>query len=292
MKIKVLLLGPDGQLGTALSMSDMAQRFNIEIFPIARRQLDLSSLDSIRSFLSGSDFHVLVNCASYNYVDKAEEEVQEAFLVNGHAVQTIATVCHEKRARLIHISTDFVFEGNINRPYVEADLPAPLSVYGASKLLGEFASLSSHGDVILLRTASLFGVSRSVRAKRNFVDTVLSLGKEKDSLRVIDDITMSPTSAIDLAQIILKLIHGEAEPGIYHVVNSGQATWYQFANEIISLAGIKVNVIPVCRDEFPMKARRPVYSVLNNSKVSKKVGEVPHWKSALKRYLAQKGCLQ
>ncbi len=287
--MKILLLGYNGQLGSDLFKLIDGKRNLFELILPSRKELDLSQLDESYKFLKDQSFQILINCTAYNRVDDAElKNISEAFNINSHAVKLMAEVCESKKARLIHLSTDYVFDGLKSKPYQESDPPCPLNVYGSSKALGEKFAQMICSDSLIIRAASLFGIVGSSGKRGNFVETMIRLGKEKRELKIVNDITMSPTSTMDLAKMIFKLIEIEAAPGIYHAVNSGEATWYEFAKEIIEQARIDAQVIPVGSGEYPTKAVRPKYTVLNNSKITNIIGEIPHWKNALREYLMKK----
>jgi dTDP-4-dehydrorhamnose reductase len=290
--MRYLVLGPNGQLGTDLFRATERRRTDIELLPIGRRQLDVSATETIRPVLENHSFDVLVNCTSYHKTDEVEKNASQAFAINTHAVEAMAQACHMKSAAFIHISTDFVFDGEKGEPYTETDCVAPINVYGASKAMGERLAQLAHERLYVLRVASLFGVAGASGKGGNFVETILRVGKEKGELRVVNDVTMSPTYTADIADILLTLMERDAEPGIYHAVNSGEATWCEFAHEIIRKIGVPAEVIPIASTEYPTVARRPAYSVLDNTRISRLVGEVPHWKNALMRYLQEKGHVQ
>jgi dTDP-4-dehydrorhamnose reductase len=285
MAMKVVVLGPNGQLGTDV----IAKAGPFECIPLARDRLDAEQLDRIPEVLRGISFDALVNCTGYHKTDDVEQHAERAYTVNAHAVRRLAEVCATVGARFVHVSTDYVFAGDVARPYVEEDRPGPLNVYGASKLMGEVLARTTHEDTLVLRVASLFGVAGSRGKGGNFVETMLRIGREKGELRVVNDVTMSPTSTSDVAGAALALLERAAPPGVYHVVNSGQATWHEFAHHIIERAGVQASVAPVSSDEFPTVARRPAYSVLDNRKAADVIGAMPSWQDALDRYLRAKG---
>jgi dTDP-4-dehydrorhamnose reductase len=287
--MRVLVLGSNGQLGSDLLDIWRRKQPEFEVIHITRKELDVTHLEDIKERLKSYAFDMLVNCTSYHKTDEAEKNATQAFTINAHAVRAMAEACENKDAGFIHISTDYVFSGDINRPYVETDCPCPINVYGASKAMGESLALMAHNQVFVLRVASLFGVAGASGKGGNFVETMLSIAKEKGEVRVINDITMSPTSTAEVANMILGFIEQQPEPGIYHAVNSGEATWYEFAQEIINQAGVDAQVLPISSDEFPAVAKRPAYSVLNNTKISAFVGNILHWKQALTKYLCAKG---
>lgn len=290
--MRILILGANGQLGSDLLRACKSQSIKAEATALCRHDLDVSNLDAIKTVLLGYEFEALINCTSYHKTDEVERRATEAFAINAHAPQRMAAACKAKGARFIHISTDYVFGGGSPRPYVESDGTSPLNVYGASKLLGENLVLREYAEgSIIARVASLFGIAGSSGKGGNFVETMLRVAREKGEVRVVNDIRMSPTSTSDAARVILSLIEQRAAPGVYHVVNSGEATWFEFAREIISQAGIPARATPVTSQEFPTAAVRPSYTVLSNQKASRITGPIPHWRDALNGYLREKGHL-
>ena len=287
--MKVIVLGPNGQLGSDIFAANARNGGGIDIEGVGRDALDVTDLDRIEGVLGPMSFDALVNCTSYHKTDEVEKNASLAFTINAHAVQRMATVCAGKGARFVHISTDYVFSGDATKPYVEEDRPGPLNVYGASKLMGEGLARNAHEDTLVLRVASLFGVAGASGKGGNFVETMIRVAKEKGELRVVDDITMSPTATEDVARALLKMLQAEAPPGIYHAVNSEPATWYRFAVEIVKGAGVRAKVTPVTSEEFPTVAARPHYSVLDNRKVGGILEGMPSWRDALQRYLRAKG---
>jgi dTDP-4-dehydrorhamnose reductase len=289
--MKVLLLGPNGQLGTDIRRSVEAGSAAFELETLGRERLDVSDPSALRAALGEAAFEVLVNCTSYHKTDEVEKNATVAFAINTHAVEEMARLCGAKGARLLHISSDYVFGGAERaRPYAETDPPAPVNVYGASKALGETLARLADGGVTVLRVASLFGVAGASGKGGNFVETMIRVGREKGVLNVVDDITMSPTASADVAELLLDLLAAGAPSGIYHAVNSGEASWYEFAGAIIARARVAADVRPVTSDEYPTVARRPAYSVLDNTKIARALGRpVPHWTEALDRYLRDKG---
>ncbi len=289
--MKVLLLGPNGQLGTDIRKAVESGGAGVELQALGRDQLDVTDPEALGAALGAAEFDVLVNCTSYHRTDEVEGNASAAFAINTHAVKEMAALCGSNRARLVHISTDYVFGGpGRARPYGEDDCPSPVNVYGASKAMGETLARLADTEVTILRVASLFGVAGASGKGGNFVETMIRMGREKGSLTVVDDITMSPTGTADVAVMILGLLEAAAPPGIYHAVNSGETTWYEFAGVILARAGIAAEVQPVASRDYPTVARRPAYSVLDNTKISRALGRpIPHWTEALDRYLRAKG---
>ncbi len=289
--MKVLVLGAGGQLGSDFVESCRTRRSGLELLPFTRRELDVSRLRDLAPKLESYAFDVLVNCTSYHKTDEVETNATLAFTINARAVKLMAEVCHKRRARFIHISTDYVFSGDSRRSYTESDCPRPVNVYGASKAMGEMLACLVHDQMYIVRVASLFGIAGASGKGGNFVETMLRIAKEKGEVRVVNDIIMSPTATADVADRIITLIEKQAEPGIYHMVNSGEASWYEFAKEIIKRARVQATTLALTSKEFHTVARRPAYSVLDNSKLSRIVGEIPHWTDALERYLRKKGAI-
>jgi len=290
--MKTLLLGPRGQLGHDIRHAHREAGEPFELYPLARDALDVAAPEAVEEVLGGLDFDILVNCTGYHKTDEVEDNATLAFAVNAHAVREMARACAAKRARLIHVSTDYVFGGDTarNRPLREDDPVAPVNVYGASKAMGETLARLACEDVVILRVASLFGTAGASGKGGNFVETMIRAGREKGTLRVVADQTMSPTATTDVARVVLRMLTDGCEAGLYHVVNDGPATWFDFACEIVRLAGTEAAVIPCSSEEYPTRAARPGYSVLDAAKVSAVFGEtMPPWQDALERYLCAKG---
>ena len=293
MRSRVLLLGPNGQLGHDILRAHGIAGEPFDLLPLARDKLDVAEPGAVERVLGGLDFDAAVNCAACTRVDEVEDNATLGFAVNAHAVQTIAQACAASRARLLHISTDYVFGGDPEprRPLREDDPTAPVNVYGASKAMGEALARLACDDVVILRVASLFGVAGASGKGGNFVETMIRAGREKGALRVVDGQTMSPTATADVARVVVWMLTDGCAPGLYHTVNTGSATWFEFAREIIRRAGIEADVTPCVTEEYPVRATRPRYSALDNAKVSAAFGAMPPWQDALDRYLHAKGHL-
>ena len=289
--MRVVLLGPNGQLGHDILCAHRNSGESFDVVPLTRDKLDVAMPETVGRVLAGLHFDVLVNCTGYHRTDEVEDNASLAFAVNAHAVQAMARACAAKRARLVHVSTDYVFGADVDRatPLREDAPAAPLNVYGASKAMGETLARLACDDVVILRVASLFGVAGASGKGGNFVETMIRVGREKGALRVVDDQTMSPTATADVARVVVRMLAGGCAPGLYHVVNAGAATWFEFAREIIRRAGVAASVTPCTAGEYPVRAARPRYSVLDNTKVSAAFGAVPSWQDALDRYLEAKG---
>ena len=293
MRPSVLLLGPNGQLGCDILRAHRESGEPFDLLPLARGELDMAVPGAVERALGVLSFDALVNCAACTRVDEVEDGAALAFAVNAHAVQSLARVCAAKRARFVQVSTDYVFGGDLarRRPLREDDPTAPVNVYGASKAMGETLARLASDDVVILRAASLFGLAGASGKGGNFVETMIRAGREKGALRVVDDQTMSPTATADVARVVVRMLNDGCAPGIYHVVNAGSATWFEFAREIVRRAGVAADVAPCATGEYPVRAERPRYSVLDTAKASAAFGAMPPWQDALERYLRAKGHL-
>ena len=283
---RIALFGANGQLGSDL-VSLSAQR-GLDLVPVTRAQVDAA--DPEASF-EGLDFDVAINCVAVTRVDDCEKDPAPAVAINAHFAGRLAKACAARAARLVQVSTDYVYGGQIERqPLSEAVGRAPVNVYGATKALGEDLARLEHDDVIIARVASLFGVAGASGKGGNFVETMIRFGKERGRLTVVADQVMSPTASWDAGEAILDLIAAQARAGDYHVVNSGVASWCEFAQAIIEKAKVAAEVAPIPTTQFPTPARRPPYSALSNAKLEAAIGRpMAHWTEALDRYLVAKG---
>ncbi len=287
--MKILLLGSNGQLGHDIVKMNALSHDPFMIQAWTRNQLDISTLDNIKTTLEKTSFDVLINCTSYHQTDQVEKNPHLAFIINAFAVKEMANVCREKKALFLHISTDYVFnDSKDNTPLEETACPAPLNIYGASKLMGESLSQAVHDTTIIFRVASLFGVAGASGKGGNFVETMIRIGREKGTIHVIADQIMSPTSTTSIANMILMALRKKIPAGIYHAVNTGSASWYEFAKNIIEKAQIKAVVHPIKAAEYPSIAVRPSYSALSNQKLARLIGQIPSWQEALDSYLIEK----
>ncbi len=279
MPRSILVTGANGQLGSELRRFVQGQSKDDFTF-IDRQSLDLSSQTAIEEYFDGKQFDIIINCAAYTAVDKAESEEDLAFAINHKAVEALAHIAKAKKMALIHISTDYVFDGSNFKPYVENDPTNPQSVYGASKLAGEEALLSINpADTIIIRTSWVYSTFGN-----NFVKTMLRLGRERDELGVIFDQVGTPTYAGDLAKSILEIIPqlDNKNVEIYHYSNEGVCSWYDFAKTIFELSGISCSVRPIETKEYPTPATRPHYSLLNKSKIKNSYTiTIPYWRDSL-----------
>lgn len=280
----VLVTGANGQLGSelrSLIRSDRTSRIEYQNFYFTDRDsLDITDKEAIINFCSQNGITHIINAAAYTAVDKAEEDQDNADKVNHLAVKNLAESAKEQEISLIHISTDYVFDGKNYKPYIEDDPTNPQSVYGATKLAGEKAMQEANPkNSIIIRTSWVYSSYGS-----NFVKTMLRLSKERDSLGVIFDQVGTPTYAKDLAQAILDIIPKikNDSVAIYHYSNEGVLSWYDFAKEIMRMAKLECRINPIETREYPTPAQRPHYSLLNKAKIKKEFGiEIPYWKDSL-----------
>jgi len=275
----ILVTGGNGQLGSEIKrIAPLYKDLNFVFTDVDT--LDITDEGALDKFVESQNIKYIINCAAYTAVDKAEDESELCYKINRDAVRNIAVVAKKHSAKVIHISTDYVFDGTKKTPYVETDPVSPKSVYGKSKMEGEQALTATCRDSIIIRTAWLYSIYGN-----NFVKTMIKLGKERDSLNVVADQTGTPTNAADLAKSIIKIIEADKfTPGIYHFSNMGITTWYEFTVEIHRIAGIttcKVN--PITTAEYPTKASRPQYSVLDKTKIINTFAlTIPQWEDSLK----------
>lgn len=286
MTPRVALFGANGQLGSDLVA--LAARRGLDLVPVTRAEID--AIDPAIGF-DDLSFDVAINCVAVTRVDDCETDPAPAVAINAHFAGRLARACAAKGARLVQVSTDYVYGGQDQRePLSEEVGRAPVNVYGATKALGEDLARLEHDDVIVARVASLFGVAGASGKGGNFVETMIRLGKERGRLTVVDDQVMSPTASWDAGEAILDLLAAEAPAGLYHLVNGGAASWCDFATAIVDKAGVAAEVVPIPTRQFPTPARRPPYSALSAAKLEATLARsMPHWTDALDRYLAAKG---
>lgn len=283
--MNVLVTGANGQLGNELreAAARSRDRFvfsDVTSVPgVETVYLDITNTDAVRIICDSERIDVIVNCAAYTNVDKAEDDSATAMLLNSTAAGILAEVAAERGATLIHISTDYVFHGDRTVPYREDWPTDPLGVYGSTKLLGERKVLDSGCDSIIFRTAWLYSPFG-----KNFVKTMLNLTAERDSLKVVFDQVGTPTYAKDLAELIIKIINGKLlhHKGIYHFSDEGAISWYDFAKAICEIGGNTCDIRPCHTEDYPSKAQRPRFSVLDKTKVKETFGiDIPYWRESL-----------
>jgi dTDP-4-dehydrorhamnose reductase len=280
--MKVLITGSNGQLGSEIR--ELASEYeNLQCVFKDLPELDICDTDALNTFIIDQHINAVINCAGYTAVDKAEENSEIAEQVNVKGVLNLVNALEKVDGKLIHISTDYVFDGNHSQPYKESDSVSPIGVYGETKRAGELAVLNSSIDAIVIRTSWLYS-----KYGNNFVKTMLRLGNEKKSIQVVSDQKGTPTYAKDLAKTCLDILSDAGSTNIskkgslYHYSNEGVTSWYGFATAIMEISNIDCKVIPIETKDYPTQARRPMYSVLDKSKIKSdfKV-TIPHWRNSL-----------
>ncbi|NOZ36025.1 MAG: dTDP-4-dehydrorhamnose reductase [Chlorobi bacterium] len=281
----ILVTGANGQLGNEIKKTTSAFK-NFHFLFTDVEELDITKPDNIQKFYLKNKFDYIINCAAYTNVDKAETDKINADKINAEAVKNLSEISEKYKIPLIHISTDYVFDGKSKIPYKESDYTNPQSVYGKTKLKGEKYVENAY-EGIIIRTSWLYSSFGN-----NFVKTMLRLGRERNEINVVSDQSGSPTYAADLAQTILEIIKQKIEnqehnfSGIYHYSNEDSCTWYEFAKEIMQNANLKCKVNPVSSEEYPTPTKRPKYSLLDKTKIKKTFGvTVPFWKDSLQKCL-------
>lgn len=283
--MKVAVIGADGQLGT-----DVVKAFVVngdDVVGLTHADIELGDASSVSGRLGSDRPHIIVNTAAMHQVDKCEEDPAKAFAVNGLGSKHLALAAKEIGAVLLHISTDYVFDGEKNTPYVETDAPRPLNAYGNSKLSGEYFVRGTAPQHFVLRTSAIYGKS-PCRAKGglNFIELMLKLGRERGEVRVVDDEVVSPTSTRDIARQTVALSRSD-KYGLYHATAESSCSWYAFAKEIFDLTGTEVNLIKAGPNEFPIKVPRPKYSVLENAGLKKHgLNVFRTWQEGLREYFS------
>ena len=292
MNMRILVIGKNGQLGQSIKKNVDEKKIhdlnNYDFVFIGREELNLEHIENIKSYFDLNEFNIIINCAAYTKVDEAEENHKQANLINNIAVREIAKIAKTKNIKLIHISTDFVFDGSKKKPYTEDDATSPLNIYGETKLAGELGVMSiMETNSLIIRTSWLYS-----EFGNNFVKTILNLATKNNSLDIVSDQIGAPTYARDLADSILHIVStenfiGNEKPtAIFHYSNEGKSSWYEFAKEVISISGISCHLNPIKTEDYPLPAKRPKYSILSKKKISQEYAlNIDHWKVALKTCL-------
>jgi dTDP-4-dehydrorhamnose reductase len=274
---KVLLIGAQGMLG-----HDLLKAFTkgYEVIGADKEEIDITRQGATRAFIKEISPNVVVNATGYTDVDGCEKKMHKAFVINGEGVKNIAKGCRDIGAKLISVSTDYIFDGEKRSPYLEDDPPNPLNIYGESKLMGERYIEELLDDFIIVRTQWLYGLYG-----RNFVEAILALAEERDSIEVVHDQQGSPTYTVDLSKAITTLVRKDLA-GTFHISNGGACSWYEFALEIVRLAGrAKAQIIPIASADLNRPAQRPLYSVFNRQRLQREAGiTMRSWQEALQDY--------
>ena len=283
--MKILITGANGQLGTELH-EILEREFPGQTLYTDVQELDLTNAKAVDSYVANNEITHIVNCAAYTAVDRAEEEKMLCAAVNTDAVKNLAMGADANGAKIIHISTDYVFDGTNHRPYRESDKVNPISQYGTTKRKGETLLLALAPQAIIIRTAWLYSAHGN-----NFVKTMLRLADSQPEIKVVCDQIGTPTFARDLARAVVKVLQSHQwVPGIYHFTDEGAASWYDFAKAIFRIAGKDVKVTPIPTEDYPTPASRPSYSILDRTRIKATYGiEIPHWEEALADCLRQLG---
>jgi dTDP-4-dehydrorhamnose reductase len=281
--VKVALLGSAGQLGR-----DLAPRLGGEVAALTRVQLDLDRSESVAAYFAANRPDLVVNCAAYNLVDKAEADPGPTFQANAWGVEALAKACAKVGAKLVHVSSDYVFGlGDIRRPLTESDPPGPVSNYGLSKFAGECLARTHAPRHLVIRSCGLYGVWGTGGKGGNFVETMLRLAGQGKPLRVVSDQHCTPTFTADLADAVVKLIAADAE-GLFHLTSAGATTWHDLAAEVFHQTGTRADLTPIISAEFNAPARRPAFSVLDCGKAAALGVTLRPWQEALAAYLAER----
>ena len=281
---KLLLIGKTGQLGREICKD--AKVFGFEIFAFSKKELNIINKEQIENKIKKIKPHALINTAAYHVIPKCEENSLFAMTVNFLAVGEMAKLCKKYNIRFFTFSTDYVFDGKKRSPYSEEDWPNPVQVYGMSKLAGEYACLNIYPEAsFVIRTCGLYGGKfGSLQKKGNFVLNIIKEAKNKNTIQVSSEQVVSPTYVGDLSKAVLKLLNNRAKPGIYHLINNGYCSWYEFTKEIFKLAKISTKVKPVNRKGVSGEILRPKFSALKNTKARKLGIKLPGWKKGLQSY--------
>lgn len=285
---RVAVIGSRGQLGSDI-VAVLQAAGSGEVIALTRDDVDVTSPEGVRRAIGGARPGVVINCAAFVRVDDCEDRPEQAFGVNALGADNVARACAEVGAQCVYISTDYVFDGQKPQPYTEGDPPSPVNVYGTSKLAGEYLVRSRCPDALIVRVAATFGIAGASGKGGNFVETILRRAKTGESLRVINDVRISPTYTADAAAAIERLVRNQIT-GVVHVANTGTPTWYEFARTILQLTGVAASVEPIVASEYPSRARRPANSALGSVRLTTAAGiTLRRWDEALRAYLIQKG---
>ena len=287
--MRVAIIGASGQLGTDL-VEVFGEDSSFEVLPLTHKDLDVTRPETLK-LLRDIKPEVIINTAAYVRVDDAEIYPEKAFAVNAIGALNVARVASEVDAITVYISTDYVFDGEKGEPYTEVDVPNPVNVYGASKYAGEILTRNYSGKYYIIRVASLYGKAGASGKGGNFVEWVIQKAKKGEKLRIVDDQFMSPTYTKDVARALKEFLKIQPEWGVYHMVNEGYCSWYEFTKAIFEILNWEVEVKPIKSRELNRLARRPRFSALENTRLHGLGLSMPSWREGLKEYLEEKGWL-
>lgn len=279
----VLVTGATGQLGS--DVVEVLKHEDAQVIALPHTQLDITDYAAVTVALERYHPSIVINCAAFVHVDECERDLEAAFRVNAFAVWHLAIQCARMHATLVHISSDYVFDGEKGIAYREDDTPNPINVYGLSKLAGECFARNYCNEHLIVRTSGLYGLHGS-RAKRgNFVEFVINTARDGMPLRIVTDLISRPTFTMDLATKLVELLRANVR-GTVHVTNSGQCSWYEFACTIIKLMNLEASIVPITSEQWQRPARRPRYCVLDNHRLRMLgISQLRHWRDALEEYL-------
>lgn len=282
--IRVAVIGSTGQLGSDL-VRVLQRAGNYRVFPLSHNEVECIEPDSVKRAITNIHPEVVVNGAAFVRVDECEDRPDDAFRVNTLGALNVARVCAELNALCVYISTDYVFDGKKGEPYTEEDSPCPINVYGTSKLAGEYLVRQACSKWLIARMASLFGKAGARGKGGNFIETILTKARASESLKVVNDIRMSPTYSYDASCVLENLI-GQGATGVFHITNSGSCTWYEFVQKALDLVGLSAKLESVSSVDYPTRARRPKNSSLRSVRLSENA--IRSWEEALRAYLIEK----
>jgi dTDP-4-dehydrorhamnose reductase len=280
--MRLLVTGGAGMLGQAVAA--VATRLGHDVIALSRAELDITDSDHVRRVVTAAEPRAVVNCAAWTDVDGAETAQAAAMAVNATGAGNVARAAAESGARLVHVSTDYVFDGSKRSPWVESDPVGPVGAYGRSKLGGEEEVAAAGEDYAIVRTAWLFGAGG-----RNFVDTILALGREREEVDVVTDQVGSPTWSAHLAEALVEVAERRRDVGVFHAAGGGACSWYELAVEVFDRAGVRCRVLPTTSERYSRLAQRPAYSVLDTERDEAPV--LPRWQEGVAGYLAEKAVM-
>lgn len=284
--MKIAIIGADGQLGTDISKA--LKQAGMDTVELTIKELDITQLDAVQKVLGEHWPQVVINTAAFHDVPRCEREPETAFKVNALGARHLATVCNGLEACLMHISTDYVFDGKKKAPYVETDLPMPLNVYANSKLAGEYFVASIAQKYFILRVSGIYGKTPCIgKGGNNFVELMLKLSKTRPEIRVVDDEFLTPTSTVEISRQIVKILQSNPPYGVYHCTAEGSCSWYEFAKEIFAITKPTMLFNKALPGEFKVEVNRPSYSVLENKNLKEQgINIMRDWREGLREYLS------
>lgn len=284
--MRIAVIGADGQLGT--DICNALDKTDHELTRLTVEHIDVTDIDSVTKALSGAKPQLVINTAAFHDVPKCEDQPETAFKVNALGARNVAIVCNDIDAVQMYVSTDYVFDGAKRAPYIESDSPMPLNVYANTKLAGEYFAASTAEKHYILRVSGIYGKNPCIgKGGVNFVELMLKLSKTRPEIRVVDDEFLTPTSTVEIANQVVKMVDSNPEYGIYHCTAEGSCSWYEFAKEIFDITRPDIQFNKAAPGEFAVNVNRPSYSVLENKHLKDQgINVMRHWKEGLREYLA------